>query len=90
MRRVCRFSFVAALLASALALAEQPPAFPPLGTRYESPSADAKAVLGALSRLQAQTDLPISLVEYSQAVNAVVPDAKVFVGSAEVREMPEL
>jgi hypothetical protein len=90
MRHFCSIVFVALTLASGSALAEQPPTFPPLGERYGSPSAEVKAVVNALNRLQAQTESPINLVEYSQAVNAVIPDAKVFIGSAEAREMPEL
>lgn len=90
MRHICTILFVALTLASGLTLGEQPPMFPPLGERYGSPSANVKAVVNALNRLQAQTESPISLVEYSQAVNAVIPDTKVFIGSAEAKEMPEL
>jgi hypothetical protein len=64
--------------------------FPPLGDRYKSPAEDATAVLKALSKLQARTEIAINFRDYDKAVADVYPDVRVFLDSVEARTMPEV
>lgn len=71
-------------------LAEEPPAFPPIGDRYDTIPADAKAVVKALKKLQAKTEIGINFKDYNEAVSDVYPDVKLFIESPESKNMPEL
>jgi hypothetical protein len=72
------------------ALGEEPNPFPPLGTRYDAIPDDAKAVVKALKKLQARTEIGINFRDYDSAVSDVYPEVKVFVESTESKDMPEL
>jgi hypothetical protein len=79
-----------ALLCASPAHGEEPNPFPPLGTRYDAIPDDAKAVVKALKKLQARTEIGINFQDYDSAVSDVYPEVKVFIESTESKDMPEL
>lgn len=79
-----------ALACTAPALGEEHNPFPPLGTRYDAIPDDAKAVVKALKKLQARTEIGINFQDYDSAVSDVYPEVKVFIEATESKDMPEL
>lgn len=65
-------------------------AFPPLGSRYETATPDLKAVVRSLQRVEALTDVGVNFIAYDKAVTEAYPDVKIFLGSAEAQDLPEL
>jgi hypothetical protein len=81
---------VVAVLLSSTVIAHGQEAFPPIGDRYKDLPSDAKDVVKALKKLQARTEIGVNFVDYDAAVSDVYPDVKVFVESAEAKNLPEL
>lgn len=79
-----------ALACTAPALGQEPNPFPPLGTRYDTIPDDAKAVVKALKKIQARTEIGTSFKDYDSAVSDAYPEVKVFIESRESEDMPEL
>ena len=81
---------VFAVLLSSTVVAHGQEAFPPIGDRYKDLPSDAKDVVKALKKLQARTEIGVNFVDYDRAVSDIYPDVKVFIESAEARNLPEL
>jgi len=81
-------ALVFALLASAaISLADEPL---PLGNRYDSIPSDARDVVKGLKKIEARTEIGVNYVDYDRAVSDLYPDVKIFLESAEARNLPEL
>jgi len=85
------FSLAAFVICIAmLGVTEEPPAFLPIGNRYDDVPQEAGDVVKSLKKLQVRTEIRVNFPDYDRAVSYIYPDVKVFVQSAEAREMPEL
>lgn len=64
--------------------------FPPIGERYANIPDDAADIVKRLKKLEARLEIGINFVDYQQAIAELYPEVKVFVESAETKDMPEL
>jgi hypothetical protein len=71
-------------------VADEPPAFPPIGTRYDNIPQAAKTAVTALKKLQTSTEAGIEFADYDRAVSEACSLAKSFSESDDARDMPEL
>ncbi len=85
-RLIAGWTIVAALCASH-GFADE---FPPIGSRYDAVSDDARAIVKSLKKLEARTEIGVNFRDYEQAVSDLYPEVKVFIESTEAKEQPEL
>jgi hypothetical protein len=83
MRGLVRAMIAAFCLLVTIAVAED---FPPIGSRYDTISEDVRAIIKALKKLEARTEIGVNFVDYDRAVSEIYPDVKVFLESNSVEE----
>ena len=71
-------------------VADESPAFPPIGNRYENIPEAAKAAVSVLKKLRVSTETGVEFADYDRAVSEGGMLVKAFVKSDDAREMPEL